>query len=178
MRSGRDTILDVLDERDPQGWVLKALREAGNSLLSEFHGLGEEELRWRPDGGGPSLKEVASHLRDAEELTLAQMGAIAEGEAGEVPAWDVDVLLLERDYREGDLAAALAEFRRLRRETTYLLWGLSPPEWERAGEHPYRGPVTLGQLARELAEHDLEHLWQVRRLKEQLAEAVRTGDEE
>ena len=45
----------VLDERDPQepvlslskGWVLKALREAGNCLLSELYGLDEEELRCR-----------------------------------------------------------------------------------------------------------------------------------
>ncbi|HEU4759328.1 MAG TPA: DinB family protein [Dehalococcoidia bacterium] len=171
----------MLDERDPQepvlslpkDWVLKALREAGNSLLSEFHGLDEEELRWRPAEGDLSLKEIAAHLRDAEELALAQLGAINERADGLLPAWDLDVLPLEQDYRAVDLFAVLAEFRRLRRETAYLLWEISSLEWERAAEHPYRGPVTLGQLARELAEHDLEHLWQVRRLKEQLAESRR-----
>ncbi len=56
----------VLQERDPQGWVLKALREAGNTLLSELYGLEDEELRWRPAEGEWSLKETASHLRDAE----------------------------------------------------------------------------------------------------------------
>lgn len=30
----------------------------------------------------------------------------------------------------------------------------------------------MGQVARELAEHDLEHLWQVRRLRERLFKAV------
>jgi hypothetical protein len=46
-------------------------------------------------------------------------------------------------------------------------------DFERTAVHPYRGEVTLGQIARELAQHDLEHLWQVRRLKFELLEAAR-----
>ncbi len=47
-----------MEEGDPQSWVLKALREAGNSLLSELYGLDEDELRWRPGEGEWSLKEI------------------------------------------------------------------------------------------------------------------------
>ena len=167
----------MLDERDPQSWVLKALREAGNSLLSELHGLEDQELSSRPTGEDWSLKEIAAHLRDAEELALAQLTAIAEGNRGPLPAWDIDVLLLERDYQAADPNEALSQFTRLRRETTYLLWGLTEADWERAGAHPYRGGVTLGQIARELAQHDLEHLWQVRQRKERLGEAVSASGE-
>ncbi len=156
--------------------MLKALREAGNSLLSEFYGLAGRQLAWRPADDEWSLRETAAHLRDAEELALAQLSAIAEGSPDPLPAWDVDLLPLERDYQSADLDAVLAEFRRLRRETAYLLWDLSEAGWQQAGEHPFRGPVTLGQIARELAQHDLEHLWQVRRLKERLSEAVRAAD--
>lgn len=168
----------MLDERDAHGWLLKALREAGGSLLSEFYGL-DEEMLCRPAGEGElSLKEIAAHLRDAEELALAQLTAIAEGKRGPLPAWDVDVLPLERDYQRADVNAVVAEFRRLRRETTYLLWDLTEADWQRPGEHPFRGPVTLGEIARELAQHDLEHLWQVRRLKERLAEEVGSREDE
>ena len=31
-------------DSDPQGWTLKALREAGNSLMSELYGLDEREI--------------------------------------------------------------------------------------------------------------------------------------
>lgn len=163
------------DEAGSSDWTLKALREAGGSLLAEFYGLGEEELRWRPAEGEWSLKEIAAHLRDAEELALAQLRALAEGSPGPLPAWDIDVLPLERDYQSIDARGTLAELRRLRRETVLLLWSLGEADWRRPGRHPYRGQVTLGQIARELAEHDLEHLWQVRRLKEQLYQAV-AGD--
>ncbi|MEE8346467.1 MAG: hypothetical protein V3S20_03865, partial [Dehalococcoidia bacterium] len=65
----------MLEERDPQepvrparpgsqskDWVLKALREAGSSLLSELYSLDEDALRWRPAEGEWSLKETAAHL--------------------------------------------------------------------------------------------------------------------
>ncbi len=165
-----------MEEGDPQGWVLKALREAGSMLLSELYGLDEEELRWRPVEGEWSLKETASHLRDAEELALAQFNAFISGSAPNLPAWDVDLLPQERDYQGEEIAPVLASFRGMRRETTYLLWGLTEADWQRSAEHPYRGPVTLGELARELAQHDLEHLWEVRQLKERLRAAVSTRE--
>ncbi len=181
----------VMEERDPQepalsSWrarlpkdgVLKALREAGNSLLSELYGLDEHELRWRPGEGEWSLKEIAAHLRDAEELALAQLSAFVSSPSAPLPAWDVDLLPQERDYQGEEIARLLASFRGTRRETTYLLWGLTEADWQGSAEHPYRGAVTLGEIARELARHDLEHLWQVRQLKEALREAVSAREED
>lgn len=153
-------------------WLLKALREAGNALLSELYGLDEEDLRWRPAEGEWSLKEIAAHLRDAEELALAQINAFFSGSSSSLPAWDVDLLPEERDYQGEEIVGLLASFSSMRRETAYLLWGLTEADWQRAAEHPYRGRVTLQDVARDLAQHDLEHLWQVRRLKERLREAV------
>jgi hypothetical protein len=175
----------VLYETDPQSWALKALREAGGSLMAELHGLDERELRWRPAEGEWSLKEIAAHLRDAEELALAQVNAFVQtdarlgvsGRARRVPAWDVDLLPEERDYQGEDIGALLSSFRESRREVTSLLWTLSDADWERSAEHPFRGAVTLGEIARELAQHDLEHLWQVRQLKERLRESAEAEED-
>lgn len=112
--------------------MLKALREAGGSLLAQFQGLREEELRWRPGADEWSLKEIAAHLRDAEELALAQLLALVRGSPGPLPAWDVDVLPLERDYQSADIGEVLAALRHLRRETIILLWSLSDADWQRA----------------------------------------------
>lgn len=158
----------LLHDSDPQGWTLKALREAGNSLVSELHGLDEPTLRQRPADGDWSLKEIAAHMRDAEDLALKQMTAIIERRRGALPAWDIDLFPLERDYRSQDLDNLLAGFRALRRETTQLLWDITDSDWSALANHPFRGEITLGEIARELAQHDLEHLWQVRRLKNDL----------
>jgi hypothetical protein len=45
---------------------------------------------------------------------------------------------------------------------------LSEDEWQRTGVHPYRGRVSIYDIAREMHEHDLEHLYQARRLREAL----------
>ena len=157
------------DERDASGWVLKALREAGYSLIGELQGLDEETLTRRTAEGEWCLKETAAHLRDTELLALRQMTAIVEGRSV-LPAWNVDLLPAERDYRSAEVLTVLRELRDLRSETAHLLWGLFESDWQSSGDHPYRGRVSIETIARELAQHDLEHLWQVRRLKYDLLE--------
>jgi hypothetical protein len=154
-----------MDEGE-QRWVLKALREAGDELIDQFHGVSEKELRWRPQDDEWSLKEIAGHLRDNEELALEQMSLIASDEEPPLPVRDVEALPLEADYRLADVRELLGAFVRFRRQTNRLLWSLAPEDWGRCGRHPYRGEVTIAQIARELAEHDLGHLWQARRLRE------------
>jgi hypothetical protein len=169
----------VLEERDSLGWVLKALREAGGSVLMEFHGLSERVLRRRPNDDEWCLKEIAAHMRDAEELSLLQMTTILEGAQQALPVWDVDALPSERDYRAADLGDLLSELYRLRRETTQLLWSIANRDWRAKARHPYRGEISLEDIARELAQHDLEHLWQVRRLKHVLgATAAKSGEDD
>jgi len=158
----------LLDEGDSSGWVLKALRECANSIVSELSLIDEETLCRAPADGDWCLKEIAAHLRDAEELSLRQLTEIVESAGGPLPAWDIDLFPAERDYRAEDLGELLSQMRELRRETTYLLWGITGSEWRSSGEHPYRGRVTVETIARELAQHDLEHLAEIRRLKHQL----------
>jgi hypothetical protein len=144
---------------------MKALREAGSSVVSELTFVDEDHLTRRPADDELCLKEIAAHMRDAEELAVRQITSLIDSPKKPVPVWDVDVLPLERDYRSSDIDRLLTEFRRLRRETSDLLWGLREYEWRRPGKHPYKGTITLEEIAKTLAQHDLEHLWQVRQLK-------------
>ena len=155
----------LLRQSDSSGWVLKALRECSNIVVRELSMLSEDELLHSPGKGDWCLKEIAAHLRDAEELALRQMNTITEGTRRPLPAWDIDLLPAERDYRATDLGDVVSELRELRQETTYLLWGLDDEDWQDGADHPYRGRVTIETLARELAQHDLEHLSVMRRLK-------------
>jgi len=156
---------------------MKALREASGQIFSQFHGLSETALRHRPAEDELSLKEIAAHLRDAEELALRQLTAATEEPDKRLPVWDIDVLPFERDYRNANLQGVLSEVRNLRAQTTALLWMLRDWDWRRPVTHPYRGEITIETIARELAQHDLEHLWQVRRLKSSLAEAASDRDD-
>ncbi len=157
----------LLEERDSLGWVLKALRETGGQIGREFYGMDDRGLTQRRTEDDLSLKEIAAHLRDAEELAVKQFNAFVD-RSRRLPAWDIDVLPHERDYQSCDLEQVLSELRMLRRASTHLLWSVSSDDWSQEADHPYRGTVTFESIARELAEHDLEHLWQVRRMKADL----------
>ena len=160
--------LQFVPEHDESRWVLKALREAAHELESQLWGLEEDDLRWRPGDDGWCLKEIAAHLRDCEEHFAESLEAIASQDCARLRALDADALVLENDYRDADLYFALERFETLRHRVVSLLWEID--DWERTGLHPYRGPVSVLQLAREQSQHDLEHLWQARRLRQTLEE--------
>jgi hypothetical protein len=49
-----------------------------------------------------------------------------------------------------------------------MLCRLTPEEWRRYGIHAERGRITVEDLARHMAGHDVNHVNQVRRLLEQI----------
>lgn len=144
-------------------WLLKALREAADELVGELYDLDPAAAAWRPSEDEWSLLEVAAHLRSSDELALAQLQHLSAGEATPLPVWDVETPAAPAGAVS--LHSLLRAFLYARQRTSLLLWELTPTQWTRQGLHPYRGPISLGQIARDLAEHDLEHLWQVRRYK-------------
>lgn len=157
---------------ESQDWTVKALREAGSSLLLELRGLGETTLRRRPADDERSLWEIAAHLAESERLALEQISAILTGVADPLPVRDVEAPAEEWTRAELDAEECLAEFSALRGRMIRLLRRLTEAEWQATGRHPYRGEITVERIARELARHDLEHLWQVRRLKGALDEGA------
>ena len=161
-----------IPEYDESRWLLKALRETAHELESQLWGLEEDDLRWRPSDDALCLKEIAAHLRDSEEHLVRTLEAIAYEDVPCVRAFDADGLLLDCDYRESSVYESLEQFERLRHRSVSLLWQLEEDEWERSGIHPYLGPVTIAKLAREQSQHDLEHLWQARRVRAALESRV------
>ena len=150
-------------------WLLKAVRESSGELFAQFRGVSEHALRWRPAADEWCLKEVAAHVRDAEALYRRQIELIAHEREPRLPYEAIDVLPFERDYRGESLFALLSEYEEEREETMWLLRMLDESDWQRPGVHPYRGRVTIQDIARELHQHDLEHLYQARKLREALA---------
>ena len=155
-------------ESGQRRWLLKAVRESTGELYAQFAGLSEERLRWRPAEDEWCLKEVAAHLRDAESLYQRQIELIARRREPRLPHEAIDVLPFERDYRDEPLSKLLDQYESAREETVWLLRTLDEDDWQRRGDHPYRGLISVYDIVHDLHQHDLEHLYQARKLREAL----------
>lgn len=152
---------------DPGGhrFLLKAIAEAGNELAEELYGC-PRRLADVQDADGWSLRLIAAHVRAYEEMVADYLDRILSEREPELDVVDTEAMLDDPDARRDDPDRAVLAFAQIRRRTQYLLWDLTDRDWRRVGHHPYRGEVSVIQLARELHLHDLEYLWRARRIKE------------
>jgi hypothetical protein len=136
-------------------------------LASVLGSRSERALARRPAPGAWAPVEVVCHLRDTEETFGERFAAIlamhepALPEVGPADRWAE-----ERQYLRHDAATALAHFRRRRGESLETLVVMSPSDWQRGGEHPTRGRLSIDMLVALMAWHDDNHLEQLTRAVE------------
>jgi len=154
---------------DP-AFLLKALSEASGELRRAFYGLPSRILLQPGEGFDEPwcLLGIAYHVRDVERGVLRQIEPMLAQRDPEIPSVDFDDIPFREDYEHADDEELLDEFHYLRQRLAYALWDTDERQWERGGIHPYRGRVTILQLAREVYQHDLEHLWQSQRMIERM----------
>ena len=120
-------------------------------------------LSKRPDGKSWSPKEMICHLRDTDELFMSRFQAIITMDEPKFSPADADRWAEDRQYLRNDAPQALAALRKRRSEVLNFLRGLKPDQWERAGIHATRGRETLRDWFTLMANHDLNHLEQMKR---------------
>lgn len=62
------------------------------------------------------------------------------------------------EYRKWDASEALELFRLLREANLRMLACLLPTRWESSGQHAEGGRVTVSDLVRHMAAHDINHI--------------------
>ena len=146
---------------------LARLAQTPDQVRTAIAGRDEAALGRRPAPEAWAPTEIVCYLRDAEEMfgrrfaDILAMDEPALPEAGPAERW-----ASERQYLRHDPALALAHFRRRRSETLETLIALAPEAWQRGGEHPQRGRLTIDLLVALMAWHDDNHLEQLTRALE------------
>ncbi len=157
-------------EYDAKAWLLKALRETAHAMESLIWELDDDALGERPVEDEWSVRELVVHMNEMERRYVERLERIVRLEEPKIEAFDGDSIACERDGDETTFDV-MDELGVRRQQAVYLLWSLDDGDWERRGVHPYLGPLTILQCAREMNEHDLAHLWQLRRLCDRYAAA-------
>jgi hypothetical protein len=138
-------------------------------------GLDEARLRYRHGPAFPTLKEVIAHLATAGVAIDALLRRAHLDHVGEA---DVRAAI-DPAPEPGDAGQAeelLADYVRVRRRTIDLLRGWADTEWKQTLHDPKLGELSLLDVARQVASHELGHLTQLRNLIALVPEPTDLGE--
>lgn len=144
------------------GSPIRMLRRTGPALAGIVGGTPRSLLGRRPKRGEWSVVEVMAHLADVELAAGFRIRKIVSEPRPVLTAYDQEAWARALRYRRRDPGEALDTFRAVRNSNLGILRSLSRAQQRRAGIHTEYGRIRLDQLVAHLAEHDLNHLNQVR----------------
>jgi hypothetical protein len=122
----------------------------------------QQELQRRPSPDKWSVAEILAHLAEDEVASAWRYRQMLENSGCVLSAFDQDEWARRGDYASWKPADSLQLFRLLREANLRLLEKLKPEEWMRHGVHAERGKITIKDLARHMARHDINHVDQIR----------------
>jgi len=147
-----------LGDRDP----IRVLTTTAETLRSLTAPLSGAQINRSPAPGKWSIREIAAHLADVEQVFSFRLRQTLAEEHHVVQPFDQDVWA-ER-YAPYDLASALALFEAARNWNLRLLTTVTEADRHRPTTHPERGTMTLWTIVETMAGHDINHLQQLERL--------------
>jgi hypothetical protein len=148
---------------------LAALRRAPARLARVLGRVPRRLVARRPGRGEWAVAEVLGHLADAEIALAFRIRKIAAEPREVLVAWDQDRWADNGGYRRTPPREALATFAALRRSNLAYVGRLSTAQKAQHGRHPEYGRLTIPQLLAHWADHDLNHLEQIRAAHRRLA---------
>ena len=152
--------------KQPREQRLARMTRTPDDLAAAIRGQSEEILSRRPDAKNWAAREVVCHLRDTEELFMERFQMILSMDEPKLSGLNPDRWAEERQYLRNDVSAALAAFRKRRKESLELLGKLPAAAWQRAAVHATRGKITIEDFVSLMAWHDDNHLDQLARALE------------
>jgi hypothetical protein len=144
--------------------VLERLRRTPEEVAALLVGLSEEAMNRPPQGGGWAIRNVVTHLRDAQQLLDFRLDLFLQEEHPGLEAKAVWTWAAREEERPPTVSDIFAAYRASRAETLAKLEAMPLAHWWRTGRHQEFGEVTLRQQASYFASHELTHLPQIARL--------------
>ncbi|MGC2197583.1 MAG: DinB family protein [Terriglobales bacterium] len=139
-------------------------RQAPCRLAQLIEGVAETRLSLNPAPGKWSVTEILAHLAEDELSSTWRYRQMLEHDGPELLGFDQELWARLGDYASWKSREALEMFRLLREANLRMFAQLTPEQWQRHGVHAERGKLTVQELCRHMAAHDMNHIEQVRRI--------------
>jgi hypothetical protein len=147
----------------PHTEVLERLRSTVRDLVSLTTTVPDVRLSRAPQRGEWSPAQVIAHLADAELVYGFRLRKVVTEPYPHLAAFDENAWADRFSSIEEDPRDALARWRVLRESNLRIFDSLVDDEWERTGMHAERGEMSTADIAELLADHDRNHLDQIRK---------------
>ncbi len=146
-----------LNELEPPA-ALAQLRQTPETVAALLDGLDEARLNLPAHDGGWSMRQVVSHLLDAEGVLLSRLNLMVANDNPVLESLAVFAWAADEANRPPTTAELFETYRESRRESLAILEALPPDGWWRSGQHQEFGEVTVLQQASYFSAHEQTHL--------------------
>jgi len=154
-----------LDALEPFA-ALERLRQTPMDVARLLEGLPEELLSREPEEGGWAIRNVVSHLRDAQGVLSFRLGLLLEQDNPVLESKAVFEWATSEEDRPPSTQEIFDSYKASRQEIIARLEAIPLGHWWRTGRHEEFGAVTLRQQVSYFAAHESTHLPQIEYLRE------------
>jgi hypothetical protein len=144
-----------------QNYLFTALSAAPDLYDHLLIGLMPEEADRRPDPNRFTIREIMAHLADWDQVLLTRMTRICEEDIPLLEGYNEGQWAIDHNYAATDPLEQARLFRERRTQMVAYLRDRSAADWDRAGNRPEIGLVTLEGIALLIPLHDTYHLSQI-----------------
>lgn len=143
--------------------VVARLKATVRDLLALVNGASAAQLAQVPDGEEWSPAMVVTHLADAEMVYGHRVRMMLTTDRPFLAPYDQSAWVQRFHELEVDAKTTMARWRALREANLRVFESLDDGEWKLSGLHAERGELSVLQVAAVMADHDRDHLSQMRR---------------
>lgn len=145
--------------------LVEALRTLPRDLAEALRGVTEIEATFRSSPASWCIKEIVGHLRDAAEVYHKRIYMMSTQTDPILESYDQEAFVIEHAYMTRSIDEMVRELSEWRADTVRLLTTLVNWNWARSGQHTERGRTSIRQIVEHMAEHEAEHLRDIRALR-------------
>ncbi len=146
--------------------LLETLRRTPDEVDALLAGLSEDAMNCPPEDGGWAVRNVVTHLRDAQQVFAYRVDLFLAEEHPLLEMKAVWTWAAREEEHPPTVAEIFAAYRVSRGDTLAKLEAMPLTFWWRTGWHQEFGAVTLRQQASYFAAHELTHLPQIEQLRQ------------
>ncbi len=151
--------------------ALDRLNQTPSDVATLLEGLSEEDFNQQPKDGGWAIRNVVSHLRDAQGVLSYRLNNLLEQDNPQIESKAVFEWATSEEDRPPTTREIYTVYKSARQESILKLEAMPLKDWWRTGRHEEFGTVTIRQQVSYFASHEINHLPQIESLRDELLKA-------